>query len=111
MSKRLIASAALMAAFLLTTTVNSADKDAKKAKEFKCKCPVSGKPAIKDSHVAYRKAKVYFCCPGCPKAFKEKTAKFAAKANHQLVVTGQFEQVKCPIANKKIRKCRSSLTA
>ncbi|RIK73797.1 MAG: hypothetical protein DCC68_24270 [Planctomycetota bacterium] len=61
-------------------------------------CPVSGKQVKADAAVDYKGAKVYMCCPNCPKAFAKDTAKFAAKANAQLVATGQAKQVKCPIS-------------
>jgi hypothetical protein len=72
--------------------------------EAKCKatCPVSGKAADMAVSVDYNGGKVYLCCPGCPGAFKKDTAKFAAKANHQLVVTGQAKQVGCPISGGKV---------
>src|ERR1700679_3968327 len=60
------------------------------------KCPVSGQPASKDHALAYKKGEVYFCCDNCPTKFKENTKKFAAKANEQLVVSGQYKEVKCP---------------
>ncbi|MEX2187045.1 MAG: hypothetical protein WD875_09640 [Pirellulales bacterium] len=61
-------------------------------------CPVSGKQVKAEATVDYKGAKVYMCCPGCPAAFAKDTAKFAAKANAQLVATGQAEQAKCPIS-------------
>lgn len=42
-------------------------------------CPVSGKP-IKATAVAEHEGQnVYFCCDGCPTAFKKDPAKFVAK--------------------------------
>lgn len=67
----------------------------------KAKCPVSGKAVKAESSAAYKGGKVYFCCDNCPKAFAANTAKFAAKANHQLVVTGQAKQTACPLAGRK----------
>lgn len=63
-------------------------------------CPVSGKAAKAEAAVDYKGAKVYMCCMNCPKAFANNTAKFATKANAQLVATGQAEQVKCPISGR-----------
>jgi YHS domain-containing protein len=65
-------------------------------------CPVSGKEASKEHSVAYKKAKVYFCCENCPKAFESDTAKFATKANEQLVVTKQYKQRMCPLSGQKL---------
>jgi hypothetical protein len=68
----------------------------------KAKCPISGKPADKEQSVEYKAGKVYLCCGGCPQPFKKNTAKFAAKANHQLVVTGQARLVRCPLTGRPL---------
>lgn len=70
--------------------------------EFKATCPVSGQPVDETKFVEYKDAKVYFCCGNCPGAFKKDTAKFAAKANHQLVGTKQFAQKACPLSGGKL---------
>jgi hypothetical protein len=68
------------------------------------KCILNGKKSAKASaFVDYQGGKVYFCCGNCVKAFKadmqlKDKAKHTAKANHQLVVTGQFTQKGCPIS-------------
>jgi YHS domain-containing protein len=74
------------------------------AEKFSAKCPVSGKDAIETSSVEYRGALVYFCCEGCPDAFKADTKKYAANANMQLVQTGQATEVKCPFTGGKLNK-------
>ena len=67
------------------------------------KCVVaSGKDAKADKSVDYKGAKVFFCCPNCPKAFSADTAKFAAKANHQLVATKQAKQTACPFSGEDV---------
>jgi YHS domain-containing protein len=71
-------------------------------KELKATCPVSGKPAKESAAVDYKGGKVYFCCGGCPAAFEKDTAKFAAKANQQLVATGQAKQIGCPFSGRKL---------
>jgi hypothetical protein len=71
-------------------------------KEAELKCPVSGEKASKDHAVDHNGGKVYFCCDKCPAAFTKDTAKFAAKANEQLVASGQATQVKCPLTGGKI---------
>ena len=64
-------------------------------------CVVAGtKPAKAGTEVDYKGAKVFFCCTNCPTAFKKDTAKFAEKANHQLVATKQAKQVKCPLTGE-----------
>jgi YHS domain-containing protein len=66
------------------------------------KCPVSGKAINPASFVEFNGGKVYFCCDGCPDAFKKDTAKYAAKANLQLVQTDQLEEVACPLTGKPL---------
>ena len=79
-----------------------------KAKEFKATCPVSGKAALQDKTADYKSGKVYFCCENCPKAFAKDTAKFATKANQQLIATGQTTQAKCPLSGGKLNPDASS---
>jgi YHS domain-containing protein len=43
------------------------------------KCPVSGKPIKADAVLEHEGKNVYFCCPGCPDAFKADPAKYMAK--------------------------------
>ena len=70
--------------------------------KFKATCPVSGQPALQDKTAEYKNGKVYFCCGNCPGAFAKDTAKYATKANQQLVATGQATQVKCPLSGTKL---------
>jgi len=72
------------------------------AEDFKATCPVSGAPAKQTSSIDYKGGKLYFCCDGCPASFKKDTAKYAAKANQQLVATGQAKQEKCPLTGGKL---------
>ena len=81
----------------------AADKDKEPAtKTPVAKCPVSGQKISKDASVDYQGGKLYFCCDGCAAKFKENTAKYQAKANLQLVVTGQAKQVGCPLSGGKL---------
>jgi len=66
------------------------------------KCPVAGKPAKTENTAAYRDGKLYFCCDKCPKEFAENKAKYATKANHQLVATGQATQATCPFTGGEV---------
>jgi YHS domain-containing protein len=72
------------------------------AEDFKATCPVSGAAAKQTSSIDYKGGKLYFCCDGCPDSFKKDTAKYAAKANQQLVATGQAKQEKCPLTGGKL---------
>jgi hypothetical protein len=67
------------------------------------KCVVAGDKAAKAANaVDYKGGKVYFCCMNCPKAFSADTAKFAPKANFQLVATKQAKQKACPISGEAV---------
>jgi YHS domain-containing protein len=66
------------------------------------KCPVSNQKVKEASAVDYKGGKVYFCCDNCPKGFAKDTKKFAAKANAQLVATGQAKQGACPFTGGKV---------
>ncbi len=96
MKTRLLSLAAL-AAFLLVPVIHAEDKA-----DTAGKCPVSGKAAAKDHAVAFEGGKVYFCCDNCPKAFEKNSAKFAAKAHHQMALTGQLVETKCPFSGKDL---------
>ena len=93
--------AALAAAVLIVSaSLHAADE--KKDPLTGLKCPISGKKVVAASATDYKGGQIYFCCKNCPKAFSKKTAKYAAKANSQLVATGQAKQKACPITGKKI---------
>lgn len=69
------------------------------------KCLVAAKNAAKaDKSLEYRGAKIYFCCDNCPKAYEKDKAKYATKANHQLALTGQAKQEKCPLSGGDLNK-------
>jgi len=65
-------------------------------------CPISGKAVKAGATADYKGGKLYFCCGGCSGAFAKDTAKHAAKANHQLVATGQAKQTGCPLTGNKL---------
>ena len=92
----------LAIATLLTATLYAADK----VNLDKAKCPVSGEKVAADTGTDYKGAKVYFCCNMCPKKFASASgaekAKFSAKANMQLVATGQAKEIKCPFTGKDL---------
>ena len=90
----LLAVVALVAAHSLRAEDKAPGKDVK--------CPVSGKDINPEAFVEFGGGKVYLCCMGCPAAFKKDTAKFAAKANHQLAQTGQIVEKACPLSGKPL---------
>lgn len=102
MLQRTLFALPVVAVLVLPQLIGNAAEEEKEESKFKATCPVSGKEINEEAFVAYKGAKVYFCCPGCPGAFKKDTAKYAAKANHQLVGTKQATEVKCPFTGKKL---------
>lgn len=85
---------ALAGVLCLTVSIFAAD-----VKLDGVKCILNPKGAAKaENSCEYKGGKVFFCCDGCPKEFAKDPAKHAAKANHQLVATGQAKQEKCPLS-------------
>ncbi|HMO15696.1 MAG TPA: hypothetical protein PKD64_08960 [Pirellulaceae bacterium] len=67
------------------------------------KCAVDGdRNASLDHSANYHDALVFFCCNGCKSKFMEDDSAFATKANHQLVLTGQYNQTACPITGQAL---------
>jgi YHS domain-containing protein len=101
MLKTTILGLLLSVSLCIGVSANGADKADKNA----LKCPVSGKALADKSHAAsYKEGQVYFCCDNCPKAFAADTAKYATKANAQLVASNQYKQVKCPISGDAVNE-------
>jgi len=92
---------ALAALFAVALVAEAADVS-------NAKCPISGKPAKESAAVDFEGGKVYLCCNNCPKAFEANPAKFAAKAHHQMVVTGQAKQENCPFSGKATKEDQST---
>ena len=91
MMKKTISGLAIL--LVAGATVIAADVDFKEVK-----CVIADKPADQSKTADYRDGKVYFCCGGCAGKFAKDSKKFAAKANHQLVSTKQYEQKGCPMS-------------
>ena len=99
---------AVCVALLLAITNGQAGE--KKGKVTKVNCVVAGKEiSLKDAvKVSYRKATAYVCCNNCKAKFEESSAKYATKANHQLFLTSQAKQTKCPISGGKLDKTKTA---
>ncbi|MEQ9407630.1 MAG: hypothetical protein RIK87_07870 [Fuerstiella sp.] len=97
-----IAGIALLASMI--TIVAATQADDKEEKVLTVKCPVAGKEIkIADAKTAsYKDAEVYLCCNGCKGKLEKDPAKYSTKANHQLILTKQAKQVKCPLAGKPV---------
>jgi hypothetical protein len=66
-------------------------------------CPVSGHACDPDAKAMFEGGEVCFCCEKCALAFAGDSAKFAAKARQQLVVTGQMVQNGCPLSGGPVK--------
>jgi hypothetical protein len=66
------------------------------------KCVVIPKAAKISKSADYRDGKVYFCCGNCAGKFAANQKRYAIKANHQLVASGQYEQIGCPMSGGKL---------
>ena len=88
-------------AFVAVAAVMAAEGAKVKIEGVKCIMAAS-KDAKEANFVEYKGGKVFFCCQNCPKAFSANVEKNAAKANHQLVATGQAKQSKCPISGMPV---------
>ena len=98
----------LMIAALALAVAFGARLMADDAAKAEPKCPVSGKAINKEHSADFEGGKVYFCCPNCPGPFEKNTEKFAAKARHQMVLTGELEQIHCPISHKDFKADKST---
>src|SRR6185436_1305077 len=96
----LMTAAGMIAASLFAAEPKAEGKAETKAPGKEVKCPVSGKAVTSNDWLEWEKARVYFCCPNCPAAFKKDPSKYAAKAHLQMVQTEQLKQVNCPLTGK-----------
>ena len=108
--KRLLSGALVLAAAVAVTVYAAETKEQKAAGPCTLAaacdtgmCPCSGRKAAADVTVDYKGGKVHFCCPRCAEKFSKDPAKYAAKANMQLVATGQAKQIACPLTGKPAR--------
>lgn len=74
-------------------------------------CPVTGKPIDKSVLIDYHGGKLYFSSADSLKKFQAGAEKYAAKANLQLVLTGQAKQTACPLMGKPIVPDKSVMVA
>ncbi len=70
-------------------------------------CPMSGGECDATISVEFNSGKVFFCCADCAKEFSADNAAHVAKANQQLVATGQFVQNGCPMSGGKINELQT----
>ena len=92
--------AAAIAALFAFTAVNAY---ADKIDFTKVKCMVSGAAAKEAKSSAWKDGNVYFCCDNCKGKFEADKKAMAAKANHQLIATGQVTQKACPFSGGEVK--------
>lgn len=66
------------------------------------RCPVSQDRVSAEASLDYLGGKVFFCGPDCIRQFKSNRSEYEARARAQLVVTGQFRQVRCPVDGNEV---------
>jgi len=81
----------------------AADVDESKLDGLKCfimvRKDVKGKKVVD-----YKDGKLFVCCSSCAKRIERDPSKYEAKANFQLVYTGQYNQHACPLTGKDVTK-------
>ena len=67
------------------------------------KCFIMVRKDIKGKKVVdYKDGKLFLCCSSCVKKMDRDPGKYEAKANYQLVYTGQYRQHACPFTGKEV---------
>lgn len=94
----------VVVAVLSAFSVSRADDKENKVNLKGIKCMMCKMQVSEDAAVDYKGAKLYFGCAACPPTFEKNTAKYAAKANAQLVATKQAKQKACPVMSKPCDK-------
>ncbi len=99
MTKYIALTALFAAALFISFTPATVGGEGKKAK---IKCIVAGRPINKAQFAKQNGGKVYFCCGNCKAKYMANSKPFIAKGNHQLVLTGQAKQKKCPYSGRAL---------
>ena len=99
--KRTICKTTLLSSFVIAAAL-CCDVGVQAADALKLQCPVCGKAAGKEHSAEHNGGTVCFCCDRCSNSFAARTKDFAAKANAQLVASGQFKEVKCPLEGYRL---------
>jgi len=95
-------------ALVLALTNTQAEEKAKKVTKVKCVVADKEIEIAKAVSVSYRKATAYVCCNNCKAKFEKDSSKYATKANHQLFLTSQAKQVKCPISGGDVDSTKTA---
>ena len=94
----------IAAVFAFAVAFSAVSVYAEKVDVSKVKCLISGAAAKEDKTADWKGGKVYFCCGNCQKKFTDDSKSFAAKANHQLIASGQVTQGACPFSGGELNK-------
>jgi len=94
----------IASAFAFLMAFSAVSVYAEKVDISKVKCLISGAAAKEDKAADWKDGKVYFCCGNCLKKFNDDSKSFAAKANHQLIASGQVTQGACPFSGGALNK-------
>lgn len=85
-------------AFASEAATNKEKKNAPSKGLLLARCPVTGERVSEEASIDYMGGKLYFSGAECIGKFRANKFEYEAKANAQLVVTGQFKQVRCPVS-------------
>ncbi len=66
------------------------------------RCPVSQDRISTEASLDYFGGKVFFCSSDCIREFKSNRSAYEARARAQLVITGHFRQVRCPLDGNEV---------
>lgn len=92
-----IAVLTLLAALMAVAPSKAVAEDASDPLEG-LKCFIMPKRDVKGKQeIEYKGATLYLCCKACVKRMDRTPEKYEAKANHQLLQTGQYVQKACPL--------------
>lgn len=93
----------VLAALLMTVPVQAEESVDVDAVLEDLKCFIMPKRGVKGKkEFEYKGATLYLCCSSCVKRMDKTPEKYEAKANHQLVQTGQFLQGACPVSGEAV---------
>lgn len=73
----------------------------KKTAKPQTACPVSGKAVNPQVFVDYQGQRIYFCCAGCPAAFRKDPEKYFAQFEKEGIQLANI-QTTCPVSGEKL---------
>ncbi|MEM7784542.1 MAG: hypothetical protein AAF623_14430 [Planctomycetota bacterium] len=67
------------------------------------KCFIMPRKDVREKYaMEFNGGTLYLCCKSCTRRMERDPDKYAAQCNHQMVLTGQFEQTMCPLTGEEM---------